>query len=147
MQFLDVLTLIRKYGPALLQAKALLDQLQAVTDPFDTLDGIKKRASIALQLAQLEASLTETTVDDQVVESIGKILANDELLSVLAQVLHSFSGNASTEEVAAFAALPDGHRLKDLLAKLNIDWTKLAALIPSILQIIGLFTADTKKAA
>lgn len=61
--------------------------LDAITDPVNTPDGVKKRVVAGLELVVAIAEATKTPADDGLVAFVNGILTNDTVLNLIAKVI------------------------------------------------------------
>lgn len=122
------------------QAVSLFNEFNAIDEPINTPVGLKARVSVALKALRAVAEVTDSTNDDNLVASLETLLANDELIALVAMLIDRFDGSDPGTLVASIQQDASGAALIEELNARGINWTQLlTVLLPLIQQLIEIF--------
>jgi hypothetical protein len=136
---------LAKYTDEAMALYALLNEWNAITDPWGTEAGFKARADVAIRAGRLLASITPTTADDTAIEQLAGVVANPQIVSFILSLINRFG----TPE-AAIQALDSPEQRKELeasAAALQLDLNTIWQAIQLILKIIEMLRGTTAPAS
>ncbi|MBI3463994.1 MAG: hypothetical protein HY000_13190 [Planctomycetes bacterium] len=116
----------------LLQLAEILEAWRELPEPADTLEGLERRVTLALQAARIGVSFTPGELDDQLVEYADRLLQSEVLLELLLNLLERARSQIAPETLAEH--LEACHTPE--FEALGIPWADLLRLIPYLLEII-----------
>lgn len=157
---LAVIQWFQSHKGELSQLDAIFKQLEGVSEPQNSEEGLKARIKIVLQALPVVAAITPSTVDDTIVDYAEKILNNDALIGLVAKLVAPHLSGPKPEQpapanpnqpqpvvpvappvIAPLAALPaevvNAHRAD--VEALGFDWSKVVKLLPIVISIVKLF--------
>jgi hypothetical protein len=125
----------------LLQLAEILEAWRELPEPPDTLEGLERRVTLALQAARIGVAFTPGELDDQLVDYADRLLKSEVLLELLLNLLqrakHQFAPDTLAEHLEA-CHTPQ-------FDALGIPWADLLRLIPYLLEIIKLLSATSSR--
>ena len=65
----------------------LVNKFRSITEPINTPSGFTARARVGLEILRVSATYSETEIDDAIVETIGKLLENDDLIAFIVNLI------------------------------------------------------------
>jgi hypothetical protein len=116
----------------LLQLAEILEAWRELPEPADTLEGLERRVTLALQAARLGASFTPGMLDDQIVEYADRLLQSEVLLELLVGLLQRATSRIAPETLGEHLEACRSPQFEAL----GVPWADLLRLIPYLLDIV-----------
>lgn len=116
----------------LLQLAEILEAWRELPEPADTLEGLERRVTLALQAARIGVTFTPGELDDQLVEYADRLLKSEALLELLLNLLQRATSRLAPDTLAEHLAACHTPEFEAL----GIPWADLLRLIPYLIEII-----------
>jgi hypothetical protein len=123
----------------LLQLAEILETWRETPEPFDTLEGLERRVTLARQAARIGVAFTPGELDDRLVDYVDRLLQSEVLLELLLSLLQ----RATNQQVATLAEHLESYHSPAFEA-LGIPWADMLRLVPYLLEILRELSAANR---